>query len=157
MLSNFEIEELGSALIPDWVGCYSRDQLPAKRKPGSYVLNLQAMFGGDEQGTHWTAMWVPPASSPYGKALFYYDPYGGWPPENVQQFSEIRPQRALKWNREQVQDEESQSCGYFSLYWLWQIAKGVSPYRALDMYSEDTQSNEDVIQTAIRSMRQASR
>ena len=53
---------------PRFVGVYSRDNLPDKKKDGAYTINLDEYY--DDIGTHWIALYVN------NKAAAYFDSFG---------------------------------------------------------------------------------
>ena len=50
-----------------FIGAYSRDNLPYKKKNGAYVINLDEY---SDTGTHWIALYVN------NKTVTYFDSFG---------------------------------------------------------------------------------
>ena len=106
MISNFEIEDIAHKHKLPIVGVFSKDELPAKRKVGSYYINLQSSDDGN--GTHWTFCRI----FENGKAI-YFDSFGAPMPQEVAKFLSIF--KPIATNNRQIQDLHSEMCGWFCL------------------------------------------
>lgn len=91
----------------------NKDRLPNYTRQGGYIINLQDSMtsGGDmNSGTHWCGIWIE------GNHAAYFDPFGLSPPANVQYFTQrYDPIYSIQ----QVQNEKSGWCGYYTLMFLW--------------------------------------
>lgn len=97
-------------------GIYNKDRLPSKTARGAYIINLQdsvTSTGFPNQGTHWTGLWIE------GTYAYYFDPFGLSPPANVQWF--IQRYNPV-YTTQQVQNERSGWCGYYTLVFLWYMS-----------------------------------
>jgi hypothetical protein len=99
--------------IPGFRGCFSKDELPSKRLTGYYVINMQNHDDGN--GTHFVALHCGV------KKCEYFDPFGYVPPKQVIKYCEPLD---LSFNPYSIQDIDAKSCGFFSIYWIDQMAKG---------------------------------
>ena len=102
-------------------GVFPMDQLPIKREPGSYVVNLD---DHDEPGSHWVAVYDD------GNEVEYMDSYG-IPPLDQFCLNFIGPNYA--YNTIPLQQRFSNACGFYCVYFIFQRARGFSAERILKM------------------------
>ncbi len=115
MLTNHQLEQRCKATIPDFIGVFSRDTLPKKWQPGSYIVNLQGIDQGDKAGTHWVAFHLTPTE------LDYFDPFGSFIPTNVIAFAvRNHPNLHIRFSPWVFQGLNSQHCGMICYTWLLQ-------------------------------------
>jgi hypothetical protein len=89
-------------------GIVSKDQLRRiKPESGSYIINLQDSDAG--YGTHWVCLFIQ------GKKSMYYDSFGKVMPNDILAFCIRNHNKNIVYNADQIQDLNSQACGYYCL------------------------------------------
>ena len=110
-LTSDEIVSMASKLnVP--VEIIMRDQITKPKLNMTYVLNLDT---SGNPGTHWVMYRRMGKSNENRGSIFYFDPFGRPPPNELVKFGPIT------YSDDQVQDPESSHCGYFVMlvaYWL---------------------------------------
>lgn len=140
VLTNTELENRCKASLPDFVGVFSRDDLPPAWKPGSYILNLQGLNQGDKQGTHWVAFHLT------NTELDFFDPFGSFPPQDVLYYATMgHPNLHLRFSPWVIQGIDSQACGMIAYAWLLQGARTGDYYNAAKTIFTDSTARNDVI------------
>ena len=140
-LSDVKIEEiLDKMKVYDFNGIYARDELTKdEMEKGFYIFNLDDSEGA---GSHWVAVY-------YDNVFpsIYCDSYGFVPPIEIE--SLITP---YIYNKKQIQDLNSSSCGYFSLSFIDFINdnKRRNVYHTFEAFinifdDKDTKKNEDLL------------
>ena len=104
-------------------GVYAMDELPAKRRPGAYVINMD---NHDEPGSHWVAVWSE------GSTVEYMDSYG-LPPIDTRCINFLG--HDFYYNKLQLQQLLSNACGFYCVYFLIQRARGQPANVILEMLS----------------------
>lgn len=98
-----------------------RDNLPTLFKKGqSMIINLDDSNG---QGTHWVGAYHN------DKEILYFDSFGVSPPEELRKYK-----RKMKYQTMQVQDIKSVNCGWYVIYFLNEVSKGVDMYDLVYLY-----------------------
>lgn len=156
VLTNVDLEQLFARNGLFLVGVFSKDQLPYKnqRVSGCYIVNLQDEYsvdGGDNAGTHWVCFFLE------GKKACYMDPFGVIMPRQVQEFlSDLKP---YPYNQKQIQDIESEVCGWYCLYFCWWMLRqkhirnmGDRLNRFCELWSDDPRKNESLLKKYIQSL-----
>lgn len=117
-LSNVDIERIVKVLhIHDFIGVFSKDQLPDPIEKGFYIINLENAYnkkGKPLPGSHWVLLNVRAGDS------VYVDPFGVEPPVEVVKAS-IKP---LHWNTREIQSLDSDLCGEYALMIMYQRQQG---------------------------------
>lgn len=111
-LSNFQLVDAAKELkIPNFRGCFLRDELPSKpKKKECGILNL----ADDPPGTHWTAWFKKDDDK------IYFDSYGIQPPLEIIEYLKS----PVHYSVEQVQPQGQVFCGHLCLYVLKELSKG---------------------------------
>jgi len=107
-LNNGEINEILKD-IKNFGGCHSKDRLPPIKKNFWYIMNMENSVdknGKPLPGTHWVSFITR------NNTLFYFDPFGIICPLEV---LKVDPNDKVIYNTEQLQDQESTCCGWFSI------------------------------------------
>ena len=78
-----------------------------------------------------------------GKNAFYMDPFGMSPPEAVKKWVKSKGLKGMH-TTDQLQDLDSQACGYFCLYFLKEMQQKTI-FEFLAQFSIDTVKNEGII------------
>ena len=143
MISNFEIEDVCHDVKLPLIGVFSKNQLPSRRKVGSYYINLENSDDGD--GTHWVFCRI----FENGKAL-YFDSFGMPMPQEVAKFLSIF--KPIATNNRQIQDVHSQKCGWFCIaldYFFTYDHRSQDPFDEfedfLNMFSYKTKLNDLIL------------
>ena len=104
-------------------GVYSMDKLPESCKSGAYVINLD---DHDEPGSHWVAVWKE------GPLAEYMDSYGQ-PPLDIRCINFLGSN--CLYNTFSLQQQLSNGCGFYCVYFIIQRARGQPANVILDMLS----------------------
>jgi hypothetical protein len=128
--SDQELEEKAKHLGIKINAIANKDRLPPHTSQGAYIINLQDSTdstGFPNPGTHWTGLWIEASHA------YYFDPFGLSPPANVQWF--IQRYNPV-YSSQQVQNERSGWCGYYTLMFLWYMSrfKHISPHARLEKF-----------------------
>ena len=102
--NNFKLEEYANKLGLPLNNILMRDEMNKLNEDGFYIINLDS---SDNRGTHWTCLYFHSLNS------CYFDSYGFVPPLEVEQ--KIRP---YIYNDADIQDFNSEACGYYALHSL---------------------------------------
>ena len=147
-LSSGEIEKiLPNKVLKKFKGIYMSDEIP-KRENGFYIFNLDNSKGDYSQddntsiGNHWVALFIEDDKA------FYLDPFGESPLESIIKWlKRRRPNFPIWYNTTQIQDLNSQNCGWYVIDFLTDMANGVSFYDAIHKYEvNNTKKNEKLIE-----------
>ena len=145
MISNFQIEDICREVKLPLIGVFSKDQLPSRRKVGSYYISLENSDDGNGNGTHWVFCRIFEC----GKAL-YFDSFGMPRPQEVAKF--LLTFKPIATNNRQIQDVHSQKCRWFCLaldYFLTYEHRSNDPFEEFDdflnMYSFKTKLNDKIL------------
>ena len=140
-LNDVEIEEiLDKMKVYDFNGIYAKDELTKdEMEKGFYIFNLDDSEGA---GTHWIAVYYDDVFP-----SIYCDSYGFPAPIEIEKL--ITP---YIYNKKQIQDINSSSCGYFSIAFIDFLNdnKRRNVYHTFDAFinifdDKDTKKNEDLL------------
>lgn len=121
-LTNYDIDDLVKRLkINNFKGCFMRDALPTLKKNESIIINLD---DSDNAGSHWVAL------ISIGKKLQYFDSFGVYPPDEIKS----KYKKKVMFSTMQVQDINSNRCGWYCLYFLNEISKGIDYFDLIYLY-----------------------
>lgn len=146
LLSTTDLVEMCHMMKINLIQCVSKSYLktpPTRGKNSCYIINLD-----DTTGSHWTCIFVNRLNE-----AVYMDSYGQMPPMSVVSFFK---NNNIKWiySTIQVQDYSSVLCGYFCIYFLFQMTKHNKTQirnlrylmnRILDIFDDDNQDKNDAI------------
>ena len=110
MLSNFDLEKICKFYKLPIVSISMKDELPSTIKDGCYIVNMQSSSQGN--GTHWVALFV------YKFNAFYFDSFGGLPPNEIMKFVKKRNNCHLFYNNWIIQNIKSSQCGWYCIAFL---------------------------------------
>ena len=119
--------------IPNYVGCHMIDLLPqCPRKKECGILNLEP---STEKGSHWVCWYKN------GKDRIYFDSFGEPPPPELEAYlktkKELKESKlCLKQSSVTVQKDDSSECGSLCLYVIYNLNKGHSFEKILDVLSD---------------------
>ena len=116
----------------------SRDEtVPHGHKQALFIYNLEPSYMG---GSHWVSTYVK------DNVINYFDSFG-MPPFQEMVNHAIRKNKTLLHQNNQIQNIISTTCGYFCLYFLNEMNKGISYYDLLKVFDiHDTKKNEKFIE-----------
>jgi len=124
-----EIAERHHSLHERFAGVLSRDQLPERLATGYfYVVNSS---DHDEPGEHWLGIYV------CENEIEFMDSFA-----QVPEAYGIRIEYPLTMNARQLQSDESNTCGYYVMYFLYFRSLGLSFPCILASFQDDTYEND---------------
>ena len=100
------------------VSMYAANQIPKYIQQGAFIVNTDV---DTKPGTHWCAMYF----SGSGQAE-YWDSYGLPPQNHYFQTAIINNSRSFTYNRIKLQNDSSNVCGQFCLFYLMMRLRGHS-------------------------------
>ena len=136
-MSNFDLLEWCKYLNIPIKNVLSRDQkMPHNHKQTLFIYNLEPSYMG---GSHWIATYAK------NNVINYFDSFGMPPFEEMLQHAKKKNVTLLHQNQ-QIQNLFSATCGWFCLYFLNEMNKGVDYFDLLQVFSDDTNKNEAFIE-----------
>ena len=115
----------------------SRDQkVPHNHKQTLFIYNLEPSY---MRGSHWTSAYVK------DNVINYFDSFGMMPFQEMVDHAK-KQNVTLLHQDQQIQNLYSSTCGYFCLYFLNEMNKGVSYFDLLQVFRKDTNYNEKYIE-----------
>lgn len=156
MLTNYDIEQITDKLDLPLVGIFMRDELPTKRKVGSYIINMDDSKG---DGTHWVFAKIFCDADRFNNSdsdsdteghrycgCLYFDPFGIGMPIEVEAF--LKPFSKKYISNKQIQNVNSTECGWYCIYcdyFLEEFKSGksyIDDFKAfLDIWDDDPKKN----------------
>jgi hypothetical protein len=145
-LTNFELIDLAHKYNINLIDVFSKDQLPYRRKPGGYIINLQDEMNAENEynnGTHWCAFYIK------GNQACYFDSFGIICPRQVQEFCKGL---TLVYNTKDIQNITSEVCGWYCLFFLFWFERQNKINSFADrlnifcnLFSDDSRKNESLL------------
>lgn len=132
-LTNVQLDRHCRARVPSYQGCFSKDRLPARRRIGFYIINLQDNLAGE--GTHWVLLQVKAHSS------WYFDSYGAPPPMAVRSFTT----GPLYYSNGIVQGLNSDNCGRFCADVMQSLNSGLTLERIIRGFTASADANDRAV------------
>jgi len=125
-------------------GVLSRDQTaPHNHKMALFIYNLEPSY---MSGSHWVATHVK-----NGK-INYFDSFGLPPFQEIVNHAKKKNLTLIHQNN-QIQALNTMTCGYFCLYFLNEMNRGVSYFDLLQVFDvHDTMKNEKFIEKYFKSL-----
>ena len=140
-MSNFDLLEWCRYLKIPINNVLSRDQtVPHKHKLALFIYNLEPSY---MNGSHWCATYAK------NNVINYFDSFGMPPFEEMLQHAKKENVTLLHQNQ-QIQNLYTNTCGYYCLYFLNEMNKGVDYFDLLQVFSHDTHKNEQFIEKYFR-------
>ena len=145
MLSNFDLEKICKFYKLPIVSISMKDELPSTIKDGCYIVNMQSSSQGN--GTHWVALFV------YKFNAFYFDSFGGLPPNEIMKFVKKRNNCHLFYNNWIIQNIKSSQCGWYSVAFLKYMYQNLlqdlkAAYNDfVNNFQHDTTKNDDILRS----------
>lgn len=144
MLTNLDLEAIAKYLkLKDFRGVFSKDELPVRKKEGSYIINLENSVnekGKPLGGTHWTCFRL------YENKKEYFDSFGVVFPLEVEKYMGF----PIEYNEKQIQDFNSVNCGWFCVAYLYFAERKVSMNKFQKMFCDDTAENDRILKNYIQ-------
>lgn len=108
--TNFELQNIAQKLnLP--VKIVMKDELKGSIPDGNYIVNLQ---NHNQNGSHWTGLFK------HKNKYYYADSFGIVLPQTLIDNLNINPINVYFLDK-QIQDINSQLCGFFALYFLFKM------------------------------------
>ena len=142
-MSNFDLLEWCQYLQIPIKNVLSRDQtVPHDHKLAIFIYNLEPSYMG---GSHWISTYAK------DNVINYFDSFGLPPFQEMVNHAKKKNLTLLHQNQ-QIQNLYSNTCGYFCLYFLNEMNKGVDYLDLLQVFSSDTYKNEEFIEKYFRKL-----
>ena len=139
-MSNFDLLDWCKYLKIPIKNVLSRDQtVPHNHKLALFIYNLEPHY---MSGSHWVTTYVRDGT------INYFDSFGMPPFQELVNHAKEKNLNLLHQNR-QIQNLYTTTCGYFCLYFLNEMHKGVDYFDLLQVFSFDTEENEKFIENYI--------
>ena len=136
-MSNFDLLDWCRYLKIPINNVLSRDQtVPHDHKQTLFIYNLEPAY---MNGSHWVSTYAK------DNVINYFDSFGLPPFEEMVNHAKKKNVTLLHQNQ-QLQNLYSSVCGYFCLYFLNEMNKGVDYFDLLQVFDKDTIKNEAFIE-----------
>ena len=136
-MSNFDLLDWCKYLKIPIKNVLSRDQtVPHNHKLALFIYNLEPHY---MSGSHWVTTYVR------DDTINYFDSFGMPPFQELVNHAKEKNLNLLHQNQ-QIQNLYTTTCGYFCLYFLNEMHKGVDYFDLLQVFSFDTEENEKFIE-----------
>ena len=136
-MSNFDLLDWCKYLNISIKNVLSRDQtVPHNHKLAIFIYNLEPSY---MNGSHWVSTYVK------DNVINYFDSFGLPPFEELVNHAKKKNVTLLHQNQ-QLQNLYTTTCGYFCLYFLNEMNKGKDYFDLLQVFSHDTNKNEQFIE-----------
>ena len=136
-MSNFDLLDWCKYLKIPIKNVLSRDQtVPHNHKLALFIYNLEPHY---MSGSHWVTTYVRDGT------INCFDSFGMPPFQELVNHAKEKNLNLLHQNQ-QIQNLYTTTCGYFCLYFLNEMHKGVDYFNLLQVFSFDTEENEKFIE-----------
>ena len=136
-MSNFDLLDWCKYLKIPIKNVLSRDQtVPHQHKLALFIYNLEPHY---LSGSHRVTTYVRDGT------INYFDSFGMPPFQELVNHAKEKNLNLLHQNR-QIQNLYTTTCGFFCLYFLNEMHKGVDYFGLLQVFSFDTEENEKFIE-----------
>ena len=136
-MSNFDLFDWCKYLKIPIKNVLSRDQtVPHQHKLALFIYNLEPHY---MSGSHWVTTYVRDGT------INYFDSFGMPPFQELVNHAKEKNLNLVHQN-DQIQNLNTTTCGYFCLYFLNEMHKGVDYFDLLQVFSFDTKENEKFIE-----------
>ena len=136
-MSNFDLLDWCRYLNIPIKSVLSRDQkVPHNHQQTLFIYNLEPHYA---RGSHWCATYAK------DNVINYFDSFG-LPPFQEMVNHAKRENVTLLHQNQQIQNLRTSTCGYFCLYFLNEMKKGVDYFDLLQVFRQDTNYNEKFIE-----------
>ena len=107
-------------------------------RPALFVVNCDPSY---LPGSHWTVIYIPHRDYFNHRPPFFFDPLGSHPAFYSNTIHKFLKRHALKsygqvyhWNSQQIQPENSNSCGYYCTYFALELSASMLNPQSLVEY-----------------------
>jgi hypothetical protein len=121
----------------NYIGCMSKDKLPTKLKNNQFAI-INMADDALKEGTHWTCVKV------VDKNCIYFDSFGIVPPIDMETCLK-NSKLPVYMNTLPLQHIDSAMCGYWCIYVIDHLNKGVKLNDILQPFSHNTKKNDLII------------
>lgn len=132
MLSNFDVINLVEKMnIPNFKGCFYKDQLNKVEPNSSYIINLNSELDEDgkiSKGSHWVCLVTNDM-----KQSIYFDSYGEKYPTEIKNLLKSN-QYKIGHTSKNIQSLMSNLCGFFCLAFIYYLS--VSKHRTHNIFND---------------------
>jgi len=136
-MPNFDLLEWSKYLTIPINNVLSRDmKVPHNHKQALFIYNREPSY---MNGSHWVSTYVK------DNVINYFDSFGLPPFQEIVDHAKKKNLTLLHQNQ-QIQHLNTTACGYYFLYFLNEIHKGVDYFDLLQVFSFDTMKNEKFIE-----------
>ena len=136
-MSNFDLLNWCRYLNIPIKSVLSRDQkVPHNHKQTLFIYNLEPHY---MNGSHWIATYAK------NNVINYFDSFGMMPFQEMVDHAK-KQNVTLLHQDQQIQNLYSSTCGWFCLYFLNEMNKGVDYFDLLQVFRKDTNYNEKFIE-----------
>ena len=136
-MSNFDLLDWCKYLKIPIKNVLSRDQtVPHQHKLALFIYNLEPHY---MSGNHWVTTYVRNGT------INYFDSFGMPPFQELVNHAKEKNLTLLHQNG-QIQNLYTTACGYYCLYFLNEMHKGVDYFHLLQVFDTDTKENEKFIE-----------
>jgi len=133
-----EIDHVLRHCVPEFRGVYAADRLPPFGA-GSLVVNTDPH---DKSGNHWIAIKVNREWFTGHLDVEYFDSYGLAP---LPQFKEYLRGYPIQYNKEMLQDLDTNVCGQYCIYFLFYRSGGVSMHDIIRNLKRKGEKNDIIV------------
>ena len=151
MLSNFDLNDISEHYNFPLTEVLMKDELRAiSPRDGNYIINLQSSTQGN--GTHWVCSVIR------GNNLFYFDPFGVLPPEEVITFCRRIPKSHLGYSEKHIQHIKGETCGFYVAGFLIHLHNNpkmdlyTASKKFIEMFDYDTAKINGILKTYFRNL-----
>ena len=136
-MSNFDLLDWCRYLKIPIKNVLSRNQtVPHNHKQAIFIYNLEPSY---MNGSHWVSTWVK------NNVINYFDSFGLPPFEELVDHAK-RKNLTLLHQNQQLQNLYSTVCGYYCLYFLYEMHNGTDYFDLLKPFRKDTKYNDNFIE-----------
>jgi hypothetical protein len=132
-LSNFQINSKMRD-VKGFLGCYAHNQLASLGNPirgQSLIMNLENI---GQSGSHWVAMYFGDhPGGPLCGAAEYFDSFGLAPDDRSMTYLG-KYGKNIMYNREKLQLDSSQECGYYSMSFIRCRVSGLTMLQSINEF-----------------------
>lgn len=131
--------ELGT--LPGYLGTLPKNELAriVTPQPCCAIINNN---NSTQPGSHWTCFYAMPNQP----SFLCFDSMGAPPNEYVVSFlKKINPTRPIMYSSHQIQQMNTDSCGWYCIYMLHQLARGIPFYECLSLFCDSPPTNEAIL------------
>lgn len=137
-LLNFIIKD--SLTLSKFGGIFAVDQLTflIPNREIFYICNTDI---SSKEGLHWVVIY----SGFKDSSISYFDPLGEKPSSEFINFMSNNVKKRIQFNSKRLQSSYSEHCGYYCLYFIHEICRGLSFENIVNNFSSNLDVNENFV------------